>query len=87
MACEQYFTECKRCGKRILMTKNQVNNSWIPCDPEILRFRPTIHGSSVYVTEEGIQVKGERDRDGTFGYKGHRRGCWYGRKVRDSEQG
>ena len=75
MACEQFFTECKYCGKKILMTKNQQNKTWIPCDPLLYRFTMS-GGPMTYVTGEGIVVRGHKDRNGKYyGYRAHRRSC------------
>lgn len=68
----QFFTTCNRCGRQILMTQNLHNKLWISCDPELYRFRLS-KGSEMYVTPEGEVVKGERDRDGMFGYRKHMR--------------
>jgi len=74
MACRQFFTTCTRCGKQILMTQNLQNRLWIPCDPVIYRFR-LANGPDLFVTPEGNEVKGVRDRDGQFGYRAHKRSC------------
>ena len=71
---EQFFTTCRKCGRQILMTRNIYNKYWIPCDPEILRYKPAAVSSN-YVTPEGIVVSGKPDRDGEFGYRLHRRTC------------
>ena len=52
------------------MTRNLQNGVWVPCNPEILRFRPCV-GADTYVTPEGDVVRGARDHDGMFGYKKH----------------
>lgn len=85
MACEQYFTKCNCCGKQILMTRNQQNRTWIPCDPQLFRFTPG-GGPMTYVTGEGDVIRGERDRFGKyFGYRAHRRTCekWHRRQPDD----
>ena len=69
---EQFFTTCRFCGKQILMTKNLRTNKWVACEPEIRRFRPA-GGPNTYITPEGEVTRGERDRDGIFGYKKHGR--------------
>ena len=71
---EQFFTQCKFCGKQILMTRNLRTKTWIPCNPNIFRYRPA-GGPNTYVTPEGEFVRGERDRDGLFGYKRHGKDC------------
>ena len=70
---KQFFTTCKFCGKQILMTMNLENGTWVACNPELLRYRLTENGYGRYVTPEGSVVRGERDRDGLFGYKKHER--------------
>lgn len=74
MACEQYFKTCRNCGRQILMTRNQQNGRWIPCEPEIFRFIP-VNGAELYVTPEGMTVRGVRNHEGQFGYKRHSKGC------------
>jgi len=75
MACDQYFTKCRYCGHQILMTMNQQNHTWVPCDPELYRFTPS-GGPMTYVTGEGDVIRGHKDRDGKyFGYRSHRRSC------------
>ena len=71
---EQFFTECRRCKHQILMTYNPRTGRWIPCDPEIKRFRRS-GGPETFVTPEGEVCYGERDRNGEFGYRKHRRDC------------
>ena len=41
MPTKQFFTTCKRCGKQILMTQDLDSLKWIPCEPEIRRFKPS----------------------------------------------
>lgn len=72
---DQYFTHCRRCGKQILMTYNMRKGQWIPCDPEIKRYRITDSGSETFVTPEGETHRGERFFDGVYGYRRHRRDC------------
>ena len=72
--CRQFFTTCKKCGRKILMTRNHTNGYWIPCNPELYRCAPS-GGPETYVTPEGRMVRGFRDRDGQFGYLGHRWSC------------
>lgn len=75
MACEQFFTTCKRCGKRILMTKNIHNGVWVPCDPLLRKFKPS-GGPHTYVTEGGELIRGQSAYDGDhYGYRKHRKDC------------
>ena len=74
MACRQFFSNCEKCGKLILMTQNQQNKMWIPCDPELYRFTPS-GGPETYVTPEGNIIRGKRDRFGQYGYRKHKKGC------------
>ena len=71
---DQFFAFCRRCGKQILMTYNQRKGKWIPCDPEIKRFRRA-GGPETFVTPEGETCYGVRAVDGEFGYLRHRRDC------------
>lgn len=73
---EQFFTQCKFCGKQILMTRNLKNGNWIPCDPEIRKFTPG-GGPNTYITPEGEMVRGCHTYGGpeSYGYKRHRKDC------------
>jgi len=73
MGCRQFFTTCRHCGRQILMTQNLQNREWVPCDPQIFRYRLST-GGQLYVTPEGNTVRGLPDRDGLFGYRRHK-GC------------
>lgn len=79
MGREQYFTFCKRCGKQILMTYCPEEKRWMPCNPEIKRFRRA-GGPETYVTPDGKICRGERAYDGEYGYRKHRKDC-----VRDAD--
>lgn len=74
MPTKQFFTTCKRCGKQILMTQDLGSLKWIPCEPEIRRFKPS-GGPETYVTPEGKLQRGERAYDGEVGYRKHRKDC------------
>ena len=76
---EQFFTFCRKCGQQILMTRNQMNGKWIPCDPELRRFTPR-PGGRKYVTPEGGTISGMHDKDGQFGYQHHGRTCYENRQ-------
>lgn len=71
---EQYYTFCRRCGRQILMTRCKDTGRWIPCDPEIHKYKPA-GGPYTYVTAEGMFRRGVRDRNGEWGYQRHRRDC------------
>ena len=74
MAYEQYFTTCKRCGRKILMTVNQETRKMIPCEPELHRFSPG-GGPETYVTPDGIMKRGVKDYNGEPGYRKHLKNC------------
>lgn len=75
MAYSQFFTTCRQCGKQILMTRNLEHGYWIPCNPCLYRFEPDPHGDTLYVTADGIQTRGKKNREGMFGYIAHKRTC------------
>lgn len=59
----------------ILMTQRADDGRWVPCDPEIRRFRPS-GGPETYINENGKTCRGKRDRDGSeVGYRRHRTDC------------
>lgn len=70
----QFMTYCRRCGRHILMTRCEEDGRWVPCDPEIHRYRPA-GGPETYVNVDGKYCRGVRDRDGEVGYRRHRRDC------------
>lgn len=75
MPSRQFFTNCRKCGRQILMTQCLRTGAWIACDPQIFRFNPGF-GYDTYVTPEGDIIRGDRDRNGLFGYHKHDlRGC------------
>ena len=81
----QFETFCKRCGRKILMTRNEQNGRWVPCDPEIRRYRRG-DGSFTYVNPEGQVFRGELvgrgffDPNAEFGYQRHSADCAYVRR-------
>ena len=77
---KQFETFCKRCGQKILMTWSEKDRRWVPCDPEIRRYRRS-GGPFTYVNTEGAICRGERIGRGypepkaEFGYQRHRAYC------------
>lgn len=71
---DPYFTTCRRCGKQILMIYSPAAGKWVPCDPEIRRYRKS-GGPETYVTPDGSVCRGERAYDGETGYRKHRKDC------------
>ena len=70
----QYFKECKRCHRQILMTYSSSKGKWIACDPELRRYRRS-GGPETFVTPEGEVCYGVKAYDGEYGYRKHRRDC------------
>lgn len=70
----QFETFCRRCGRKILMTRNERDGRWVPCDPEIRKYKPS-GGSCTYVNTDGILCYGKLDVNGEWGYRKHRRDC------------
>ena len=72
----QFFTECRRCGKQILMTQDIATHKWTPCNPEILFFVEK-DVPNVYVTPDGEIKHGvpSVNGKGETGYIRHRRDC------------
>ena len=73
MMNKQFFTNCRYCGKQILMTRSAVNGHYIPCDSEIVRF--TQGGKKQFITPDGEPVMGEYAADGEVGYQKHSLTC------------
>lgn len=77
---KQFETFCKCCGRKILMTWSEGSNRWVPCEPEIFRYRRS-GGPFTYVNPEGKICRGERlgrgyfDPSAEFGYQRHRTDC------------
>lgn len=70
----QFITFCRNCGRQILMTRCEDTGRWVPCDPEIFRFRRA-GGPCTFVAEDGTLQRGERDNNGEWGYRKHRSDC------------
>ena len=77
---KQFTTHCKYCGRLIVMTWNEPSKKWVPCDPEINRYRRC--GSPFfYVDVNGFIRHGEKvghgypDSEAEFGYQRHRYEC------------
>ena len=74
----QFETFCKRCGRKILMTRNEKEGRWVPCEPEIRKYEPE-GGPFTYVTPEGKVCRGKRMPvgylGGEWGYQKHRIDC------------
>ena len=83
---KQFETFCKRCGKKIIMTYSNRSKRWIPCDPEIFRFKRD-GGSFPYVDPEGnmclgTRITGEQANSfDEFGYQRHRVDCFAARRT------
>jgi len=77
---KQFTTLCRYCGKMIVMTFSGKDGRWVPCDPEIYRFRRS-GGPFTYVNTEGVICRGERvncrftDTSAEYGYRRHRKDC------------
>ena len=81
----QFETHCRRCGRKILMTYNEKDGRWVPCDPEIHKYRKS-GGPFTYIDADGKLCRGERtfsgDPGGGWGYRKHRADCaMVGRKA------
>ena len=74
METRQFFTNCRNCGRQILMTYDGKDRRWIPCDPEIRKYKAS-GGPETYVTPTGELKRGVRDYNGEFGYRKHRKDC------------
>lgn len=70
----QFYTFCKRCGRQILMTRCEKDGRWVPCDPEIRRYKRS-GGPFSFVSTEGDLCYGTPDSNGEWGYRKHRRNC------------
>lgn len=70
----QFETFCKRCGRKILMTRNERDGRWVPCDPEIRKYHRS-GGPCAYVNTDGMLCYGTPSADGEWGYRKHRRNC------------
>ncbi len=76
----EHYGFCKGCGKKILWTTTKAGRP-MPCDPEIVRFRPMTRfgpdqGPEKFMTPEGLVRRGIRDPEGTMeGYVSHFATC------------
>lgn len=67
---------CRRCGKPIWLVRDENTGKWIACDKEIRRFEPVKDGGAVYMTGDGVSVRGVRStKSNTYGYRRHRSDC------------
>jgi len=69
-----FYTLCRDCGRQILMVQDIKTGRWIPCNPEIHKYKPS-GGPETYVSEEGKLQRGRRDNTGEWGYQKHFRSC------------
>ncbi len=76
----QHFGYCRGCGKMILWTTTKAGKP-MPCDPEIIRFKPMSRfgenmGPEKFMTPEGNVYRGVRDPAGDkLGYISHFATC------------
>ena len=77
MERKQYFTNCRYCGRQILMTRNTDTGRFTPCDPAIKKYVPNPNGNVLYVNEDGKAHWGFiSDHIGAeFGYLKHYTSC------------
>ena len=76
MERRQFFTECRYCGKQILMTRNVDTGRYTPCDSLVHRFFPDEDSNDFFINEDGKQIRGfSNDVMGHIGYKKHSESC------------
>jgi len=76
----QFLTFCRLCGRQILMTRCTADGRWVPCNPEIHRYKKA-GGPYTYVNTDGILCYGKRDKDGEWGYQKHSMCCFLNRRA------
>lgn len=76
MERKQYFTNCKYCGKMILMIRNTETGRFTPCDSDIKWMIPVPDGDETYIDQDGHSKRGSFS-NGTAepGYKKHSLTC------------
>lgn len=75
---KQFETFCKCCGRKIIMTYSSTRKRWVPCNPDIRRYREEA-GPYIFVNPYGDIRHGvptdSRDPGGEWGYQRHRMEC------------
>ena len=72
---KQFMTNCKYCGRLIVMTRNVDTGRFTPCDADIIRFIPNDNANNIFIDLDGKLVRGDYAEKGNIGYKRHLLSC------------
>ena len=75
--CSEPFSNCKKCGNRILWLRTPAGKN-MPVDPNLINYREVPGGKERIVTPNGMVIAGERsnpDEADGVGYISHFATC------------
>lgn len=72
---KQFMTNCKYCGKLIVMTRNTETGRFTPCDADIIRFIPNENANNILINLDGQMVRADYAEKGEIGYRRHLLSC------------